>query len=83
MDLKKLISILGTQKGDVAKITELTVQETKENFDDISSSPVINYCHWLLTRIAWFSRKENFDELLKSIGVDVPEDFLASDNGKK
>lgn len=74
---KKLMALLGTNEGDAATITEVTAEATKEKLEELADGPVINYCHWLLTRISWFSRSDNFIELLSSIEIKVPADSQA------
>ncbi len=74
---KGLMALLDTDEGDAATIAEIIVKETKEKIDQLADGPIINYCHWLLTRVAWFSRSDNFSDMLSSIGIDVPADTLA------
>ncbi len=74
---KKLMALLGAQERDVATVAELTTKETKKKLEELAEDPVINYCHWLLTRIAWVSRRDDFADCLRSVGIEVPSDALA------
>jgi len=74
---KRLIAALDSPDINAALVAELTARETKEILLDLASNPAINYAQWLLTRIVWFARSDNFSEELRAIGVDVPSDAHA------
>jgi hypothetical protein len=78
LGFKKLMALLGTTEGTPSVIAEFTAKETSAKIDELADGPVINFCHWLLTRISWFSRSDHFLESLTSIGIDVPANGKAA-----
>ena len=74
---KKLIAALDSADIDAALVAELTAKETKERLLALADDPAINYAQWLLTRIVWLSRGDQFSEELQAIGVNIPTDAHA------
>lgn len=68
---KDVIGILESDPNDIATLTKATIHATKQELESLKNEPSISYSFWLLTRITWFARQQNFVSSMEQIGVDL------------
>ena len=66
-----VVDLLGAADVNAPTIARATVSAAEERLRDLADDPSLSYCFWLLTRITWAARGDNFAETLANLGIDV------------
>lgn len=66
-----VVELLDASPEDAAGIAAGVVVAADQRLKELGADPSLGYCFWLLTRIAWASRKPDFQQTLSGLGIDV------------
>ena len=69
-----VVGLLDASPEDTPNIASSVVAAAENRLRQLASDPSLSYCLWLLTRIAWASRGDNFRSDLAELGLSVTED---------
>jgi hypothetical protein len=67
----EVVQLLDTNPEDTTGIAASVVDAADRRLRELSSDPSLGYCFWLLTRIAWASRKPDFRQTLSGLGIEA------------
>jgi hypothetical protein len=65
-----VFAVLSEPKIDPARLAGATVVAATQQLEELKNSQSINYCFWILVRIATAARSKDFSQELKRIGID-------------
>lgn len=68
---REVVELLDSSPGDAAAIAQATVEAAEGRLRELARDPSLSYCFWLLTRIAWASRSEQFAAELDDLQVGL------------
>lgn len=66
----QVVDLLESDVGNIPEVTKATMKAAEVQLKKLGTDPVIGYCFWLLTRVTWFARGEDFASRLAEIGVN-------------
>jgi hypothetical protein len=67
----KLVGLLEENPDDSKAIASATLSASRKELDRLKSDRSIGYCFWLLTRITWYARQQDFLHRLQNLGIRV------------
>lgn len=71
---QQVVELLDTAPEDTAGIAATVVLAADRRLRDLAGDPSPTYCFWLLTRIAWASRGQDFVGDLAKLGIEAADD---------
>lgn len=66
----QVIDLLETNVDNIPQVTRATLKATDAQLKRLSTDPAVSYCFWLLTRVTWLARSDDFAMRLPEIGVN-------------
>lgn len=66
----QVVDLLESDIDNLPKLSSATLKAAEVQMRRLGADPVVGYCFWLLTRVTWFARSEDFASRLSEIGVD-------------
>jgi hypothetical protein len=66
----QVVNLLETNVDNIPKVGRATLKAAEAQLKRLSADPVVSYCFWLLTRVTWFARGDDFATRLTEIGVN-------------
>ena len=66
----QVVDLLETDVDNIPEVSRATLKAAQAQLQRLGADPVIGYCFWLLTRVTWFARDEDFATRLAEIGVN-------------
>src|SRR5215203_5013423 len=80
---RQVVDLLTTSTDDIGVLADATATAAERRLRQLRNDASFAYCFWLLTRISWASRGEDFPGALAESGIQVrgdagrhPEDHL-------
>jgi len=70
---QQVVELLDTGPEDTAGIAAAVVLAADRRLRDLAGDPSPTYCFWLLTRIAWASRGQDFAGDLAKLGIEAAD----------
>ena len=74
---RDVVALLDANPNRHAEIAASTIQSAEGRLNALRRDPVLGYCFWLLTRISWASRGQDFASALADLGIHVRQDDTA------
>lgn len=71
---RQIITMIWTTTADVGVIADETATAAENRLRRLRNDASFAYCFWLLTRIAWASRGQDFEGALAELGLEVQAD---------
>src|SRR4051812_9428592 len=72
---KHVIKLLGlSSPDDVEVVASATSYAADRRLRELSNDRSLGYCFWLLTRIAWASRSQDFEAAVGDLGIEIHDD---------
>lgn len=68
-----LFDTLATHGIDTIKLSKTIAEAAAKKYSSLESNQAINYCFWILVRIASASRSKNFTGALRELGINIDE----------
>jgi hypothetical protein len=68
---KQVVQLLDDSPEDAALIAASVVNVADHQLRELATDQSLVYCFWLLTRISWASRSQDFQESLSQLGIEV------------
>ncbi|MFZ5908807.1 MAG: hypothetical protein ACOYYU_02180 [Chloroflexota bacterium] len=69
----QVVGLLESSPSDSESIAIATLQAANRELERLKADPLLAYCFWLLTRITWLARKNDFISELDNVGISVAE----------
>jgi hypothetical protein len=66
----QVVDLLETNVDNIPEVSRATLKAARAQLERLGADPVISYCFWLLTRVTWFARGEDFATRLVEIGIN-------------
>ena len=66
----EVVDLLETNVDNIPEVGRATLKAAEAQLKRLSADPVISYCFWILTRVTWFARGDDFAIRLTEIGVN-------------
>ena len=73
----QVVALLDTAPTHVQPLAAATALAADRYFRTLAGDPSLAYCFWLLARVTWAARSEDFTAELSSLGVSVDADVPA------
>ncbi len=71
---QEVVGLLEATPKNAAAVSRSTVLAADERLLRLKDDPSLNYCFWLLTRVTWAARSDNFLRELGRLGIEVQGD---------
>jgi hypothetical protein len=71
---REVVDLLSVSPGDIQAISRAVLRAAEERLRALAHDESLTYSFWLLTRITWAARQDDFAGTLSEIGLDVAED---------
>ncbi len=68
---RRVVGLLDYDPTNVAAIADATVRAARAELGRLKGDPNLAYCFWLLTRITWYARSQDFASQIEHIGIDL------------
>lgn len=66
----QVVGLLDSGPDNLPEITRATLKAAEIQMRNLGADPVVGYCFWLLTRVTWFARSDDFSAKLRDLGVN-------------
>ena len=64
---RQIVELISASPDDVGVIADTTATAAEHRLRELRNDASFAYCFWLLTRIAWASRSEDFSAALEEL----------------
>jgi hypothetical protein len=71
---REVVDLLSASPGDIQAISRAVLWAAEERLRALAHDESLTYSFWLLTRITWAARQDDFAHVLSELGLDVAED---------
>src|SRR4029079_18240282 len=71
---RAVVELVATSPDDIGALADATAQAAELRLRQLRNDASFAYCFWLLTRIAWASRGEDFEGALAELGLEVRDE---------
>ncbi len=69
-----VVALLGEEPSDSGAVAKATIEAAEEHLISLRDDAALNYCFWLLTRVTWAARSDDFLAELNSLGLTLGAD---------
>lgn len=66
---REVVALLESSPGDTAAVARATIVAADRQLRSLSNDPSLAYCFWLLTRVTWAARSNDFIAQLADLGL--------------
>jgi hypothetical protein len=67
----RVVGLLDDKPLDTEAVASATIQAANQELEKLKGDPLLAYCFWLLTRVTWSARSDEFFSELQENGIDL------------